>query len=418
MATHPQTISASELRRNPPRLGKGARTLAIALAVSGILALVVSLLLALNDHANLTHLYFSYLLGLCYAVSLAVGSLIFTMTQYIMKASWSVIIRRIAESAGATIPALLLLAIPVVILVATGHYGPFKWLDPELSTIGSGHFDALVAHKKPYLNLGFFIIRWAAIFIIWAILAWRYRSRSIKQDQSGNAGITQYLARLSAPGLVLMAVTITLFAVDALMSLDPHWFSTIFGVYFFAGSFLATIAFMTLVALTLESRHILKNIITTEHYHDLGKLMFAFTLFWGYIAFSQYMLIWYANIPETTAWYLLRQQGGWLVVTIVLLFVHLLIPLLGLVSRYPKRRRGFLWFWACWILVAHWIDYYWLIMPNLHGSESFAFGLLDILPVLGILAIFLAVALFNMRASSVVPVNDPALDDSLKFINV
>ena len=169
---------------------------------------------------------------------------------------------------------------------------------------------------------------------------------------------------ISAPGMLLFALTLTFAAFDWLMSLDPHWYSTIFGVYIFAGSFLSILAFITLVVAFMRHSGILREEITIEHFHDLGKLIFAFTVFWSYIAFSQYFLIWYANIPEETIWYLHRWEGNWKYVSLALVFGHFVIPFLILLSREPKRNVTAMTIMSCWILVIHWIDLYWIIWPN------------------------------------------------------
>jgi hypothetical protein len=165
-------------------------------------------------------------------------------------------------------------------------------------------------------------------------------------------------------GMIAFALTVTFASIDLLMSLNPHWFSTIFGVYFFTGCVLAGLISIALLAFWLQANGRLGNAVSKEHYHDLGKLAFAFVFFWGYIAFSQYLLIWYANLPEETQFYMPRQIGPWAFVSILLVLCHLFIPFVGLLSRHAKRRRIVLAFWAIWLLAAHWLDLFWLIMPS------------------------------------------------------
>ena len=172
------------------------------------------------------------------------------------------------------------------------------------------------------------------------------------------------MERLSAPGMILWAVTITLAAVDLIMSLNPHWSSTMIGVYLFSDAVLSSLVVLTLLALWLQSCGLLRGVVTKEHYHDLGKLTFAFVFFWGYIAFSQYMLIWYANMPEETQFYMMRQIGPWAGVSLALIVVHFVLPFLGLMSRHVKRLLPLFAFWLVWLLVAHAFDLFWLIMPN------------------------------------------------------
>ena len=173
------------------------------------------------------------------------------------------------------------------------------------------------------------------------------------------------MERLSAPGMILWAFTITLAAVDLIMSLNPHWSSTMIGVYLFSDAVLSSLVVITLLALWLQSCGLLRGVVTKEHYHDLGKLTFAFVFFWGYIAFSQYMLIWYANMPEETQFYMMRQIGPWAGVSLALIVVHFVLPFLGLMSRHVKRLLPLFAFWLVWLLVAHAFDLFWLIMPNI-----------------------------------------------------
>jgi hypothetical protein len=328
-----------------------------------------------------------------------------------------VVVRRIGELLAALLPLLGLLALPLIIALLGGDDGLYFWRNTALADSASPEFDELVAHKAGYLNVGFFTIRMVAYFVIWGLLSWHFLGRSNRQDQSGDARLTLGLWRLSAPAMLLFALTLTGFTVDAVMSLDAHWFSTIIGVYFFAGCALCFLAVTTLAIMVLQLSGRLRRTVTVEHYHDLGKLMFAFTLFWGYIAFSQFMLYWYANIPEETGWYFRRFSGGWLWWSVALLFAQLLIPLAGLMSRYVKRRKRFLAFWCVWLLVAHFLDLYWLIMPE-YGGEGIPFGLLDVVCVVGVLGLMLAGWALLARRRSLVPLGDPALADSLRFENV
>ena len=194
-------------------------------------------------------------------------------------------------------------------------HNPFAWADPA-KVAGN----ALLAHKAPYLSPAFFIVRWLFYFLVWGWLAKSFLKRSVRQDSSGDPAETLAMERLSGPALLLLAATMTFASFDWLMSLSPEWFSTIFGVYFFSGAMVAFLAAVIVFAMILQASGRLSESVTVEHYHDLGKLLFAFVIFWGYIAFSQYLLIWYANIPEETDWLLVRQRGGWTAVSLLLLF--------------------------------------------------------------------------------------------------
>jgi len=228
---------------------------------------------------------------------------------------------------------------------------------------------------------------------------------------------------VSAPALVIYGLTVTFAAFDLVMSLDPRWFSTMFGIYIFSGSVVAIFATLIIVVQVFQRNGYLTQSITSEHYHDLGKFLFAFTFFWGYIAFSQYMLLWYANIPEETEWYIRHgastvnaDMNAWTYFLIVLLFGHLLIPFVGLLSRHVKRNQKTLLFWAIWMLVFHWLDLLWLIMPELDGG--FHLGIVEVLCFLGIGGICLAAVLRIALRHSLRPVADPRLTESLAFQNI
>jgi len=200
------------------------------------------------------------------------------------------------------------------------------------------------------------------------------------------------------------------------MSLDPHWYSTIFGVYFFSGAFLAAIALLILVANAVQRAGLLRRVITREHYHDLGKFLFAFVVFWAYIAFSQYMLIWYGNIPEETEWFLRRQSNGWGWVGLALLFGHFLLPFVALLSRYPKRHKRLLVVAAAWVLAMHWVDMFWLVMPEA-SPGAFTFHVVDLTVLLGLGGLATAAFARALRDRALVPERDPRLIESLTFEN-
>jgi hypothetical protein len=238
----------------------------------------------------------------------------------------------------------------------------------------------------------------------------------VAQDESGDPRLTLRMEKRAAPSMVLYAITVTFAAFDLLMSLSPHWFSTIFGVYFFSGGVVACFAWLALKSHLLQGGGLLPNAITREHYHDLGKLIFAFIVFWAYIGFSQYMLIWYANIPEETEWFLQRQSGGWTALSVLLLFGHFFLPFLALLSRYPKRQRLLLVPGTIWVLFMHWVDLYWLAMPAF-GASSPPLHALDFTLFVGVGGIFTALLLRRLAKHSLLPEKDPRLADSLVFEN-
>lgn len=421
-------------QHQPPSLDQDRTSLsgplpaaAAALVVIGAIALAAAVGLAWSRDGRLQGFSASYLVSYCFFLSISLGALFFVALQHLVRAGWSVAVRRLAELLAANVACMGLLFLPILVPLLLGRTGLYTWSDPD---VVAG--DELLKWKQPYLNVPFFAVRAVIYFLVWVLLARFYLANSTRQDTSGDPRLTRRMEKLSAVALILFAVTITLAAFDWLMSLEPHWFSTIYGLYFFAGAVVAFFAAVVLLAMALQTGGRLTRSITTEHYHELGKLLFGFIVFWGYMAFSQYMLIWYANIPEETRWYADRQSGPWTAVSLALLFGHLLIPFFGLLSREVKRRRILLGAWAAWMLVVHWIDLYWLIMPTfaqglpLPGTQGLPlpgtlghlpFGLIDLCCMIAVGGPFMAGLLWSARDRALLPVKDPRLDESLAFEN-
>ena len=270
--------------------------------------------------------------------------------------------------------------------------------------------------KLLYLNVPFFTARTIFYFVTWGLLAWFFLKQSLRQDASGDPVATRRMEKASPLAMILFGLTVTFASFDWLMSLEPAWVSTIFGLYFFAGAVVGALATLVLFALALQWAGIARRTITVEHYHELGKLLLGFIIFWGYMAFSQYLLIWYANIPEESVWYLTRQTDPWAWITVALLFVHLLIPFLGLLSRDVKRRGLLLGIWAAWILVAHWLDVYWLVMPTF-APDRLPLGMIDVCCITAVGCLFLAGIVWTAQNRSLVALGDPRLDESLAYEN-
>lgn len=384
--------------------GLGGRVFAVSAAV-GVLGLAATLVLGLAEGDGLRRFGYSYLVNYAFFLAISLGALFFVPIQYVTKASWSIVVRRLAEVMAAALPVMAVLAVPVILL-ASQVYG---WAEPAARS------DPLLAHKAAYLSPLWFTVRWVIYFALWTWLAVTFWRRSVAQDTSGDLGITRKLENLSGFALLVYALTVAAAAFDLLMSVDFVWFSTMFGVYYFAGGLVAFYAVLTLVTMGLQNTGRLTRIVSAEHFHDYGKLMFAFTFFWGYIAFSQYMLYWYANIPEETYWYLARSREGWGKLGLVILFAAFVLPFAGLISRYAKRSRPMLAFWACWIVAAQWLNLYWVVMPDF--SERFVFGAMDVTAFLGVGGVWLATVTRLAMGASLVPVRDPRLGDSLRFEN-
>lgn len=391
--------------------GTGRRLLA-----AGCLSLGLGVLLGLVENDHLARFLHSYLVSFCFVLSISLGALFFVAVLHVTRSGWGVVVRRIAELLAANVGLVALLFLPVLVSILVGSHSLYEWRDAELYRPGSERFSELLVQKQVYFQPVFYVARSLSYFAIWWLLARFFLGRSVAQDETGDPALTLQMERWSGPALILFGITVTFAAFDWLMSLTPEWFSTIFGVYYFAGTVLAGVSTVTLCAVFLQQRGQLSDTITAEHYHDLGKIILGFVIFWGYIGFSQYMLIWYANIPEETVWYLARQTNGWAYVSLVLVFGHLFMPYLGLLSRHAKRQRRVLAFWAIWMLLFHWLDMYWLVMPSL-GRETVPFGLIDVAVAVGICCLFLAGVVRVAGEKSLVPQRDPRLAESLMFEN-
>lgn len=378
----------------------------VVLAVVGLGA---SLALGFASEAARHQLWHSWLVGSLFVLSIALGGLFFVLVHHSTQAGWSVVVRRIAENAMATLPFLALLFVPLALF---GLHDLFHWTHAE-----AVQQDPLLLHKKPYLNETFFLIRAVAYFAIWSALALWFGRQSRLQDGTGDHELTRRMRRASPPGLLLFAVTVTFFAFDWLMSLNPHWYSTIFGLYFFAGSAMAFFAFLALVVIAASRAGLLAGVVSAEHQHDIGKLLFGFVVFWAYMAFSQYLLIWYANLPEETGFFAERFTGSWRTASIGLALGHFVVPFFFLLPRTVKRSPTALAAAAIWLLAMHLLDLYWLVMPNLHPAGLVP-SLLDAAALIGCSGVFLAAFGGVLRRQALVPLRDPRLPESLTFENV
>ena len=395
--------------------------LAKVLGAVGIAGLAAGFGFGLAQRDDLRYFFHAYLVDFAFFLSISLGALFFVALHHVSRAGWSVAVRRLAEIFLGNLALLAVLFLPILLAMTAGNHSLYRWADPQVVAASE-----LLRHKAGWLNLWFFALRAAFYFVAWTLLARFFFRRSLQQDRSGDPQLTIQMERASGPALLVFAGTVTLAAFDWLMSLEPAWFSTIFGVYYFSGAAVGFLAALVLAALVVQGSGRLTGTITAEHYHDLGKLLFGFVVWWGYIAFSQYMLIWYGNIPEETVYYLKRQTGPWAIVSLVLLFGHLLIPFLGMLPREVKRRRVLLGFWAVWLLVFHWLDMYWLVMPNLGGGagcQPASSGRLAICPTIdvcllvGMGGLYLAGVLAAAGGRPLVPLKDPRLGESLAFEN-
>ena len=397
------------------------------------------------DYARFSY---AYLTSFATLWTICLGGLFFVLVMHLTRAGWSVTVRRIAEIIAMCLVFMFIMFLPILIpLVVLGSDAVYAWVSPGWSIHGdqatreavyaaASHPPPLEALKAAYLNPTFFLIRIVAYFVIWGMMGWFFLRNSLKQDATGDVALTKKMQRHSTWMTIVFAATLVFSSFDILMSLAPLWFSTMWPVYIFAGSMLSALATITLIALLLQRTGRVTDEITVDHYHDLAKLMFSFVVFWGYIAFSQFLLIWYANIPEETFWFAWRINPaigpdgeaiytGWQTASIVLLFGHLLIPLLGLMARTVRRSKPFLFWASIYVLVMHWIDMYWIVMPQYserylddrigHAAGiPFPFNaLVDIPCAIGMIGVFVALFCLVARDRPLVPKQDPRLGEAL-----
>jgi hypothetical protein len=362
---------------------------------------------AILGAGNPKQFFFSWLVSFLFFTSLGIGGLFFVLIQYASQGSWGIVVRRIGETVFATIPVMALLFVPVLI----GLHDLYSWSAP-----GAAEHDALIRWKSPFLNVPFFLIRAAIYFGAWSALAVLYFRGSRGQDATGDPAVSARLRRFAGPGIIVLALTSSFASVDWIMSLTPHWYSTMMGVYFFAGSFVGFIALLSVMAVAMRRAGLLETVVTPEHLHDIGKFLFAFTAFWAYIAFSQFLLIWYANLPEETIFYKARIAGSWKMVSIFLMVGHFGIPFFYLMGRAVKRHGATLALGGGWLLAMHFLDLYWQVMPTLH-PEGIRPSILDVAAFLAVGGCFVAAAGWLMRRQALVPLRDPRLAESLAFEN-
>ena len=351
--------------------------------------------------------FFSWLVAFWFFLTVALGGMFFAVLHHLVRAGWSTGYRRIAETFGVNTLLMAVLFIPI--LAGMGEL--YHWTHSDV--VAS---DDIIKWKSPYLNTGFFIGRAVVFFALWILISHFFRKLSLKQDADGDTKHT-FKMRFWAPlSTLVFALSITFAGIDWLKSLDPHWFSTMFGVCMFAGTMVCIFACLSLMGLWLTGKGQLTNTITIGQQHDAGKLMFGFTVFWTYVTFCQYYLIWFANIPEETVWYQHRLQGGWERIGLLLLLGHFFIPFWFLMSRHIKRNRTTLAIGASWMLFVHYMDIYYYVMPVHHHHLHFHW--MDLTAMLGIGGVFLAVVFKRFQKDPVVAHKDPQLVASMSYDNV
>jgi hypothetical protein len=389
----------------PEGLWTRARNLIV---IVGAIAWILTLIGAFTSPKQF---YFSYLAAFWYCTIITIGGVFWMFIQYVCGAAASTTVRRIMENIAAGVPYAALLFVPV----ALGMHQLYTWADPAVA-----QHDPVLLGRGAYFNPTIFVVRAFILMAILSVFTLKVYQHATRMDATRSilAGLAESkrAERWAAPGLVILFLIGTLFAWEWIMSLDARSFSTIFGAYCMANGALACIGVITLVGLYLRRNGVLENTINAEHYHDMGKWMFAVTIFWAYTAFAQYMLIWYANIPEETQYFFHRYQGSWYNVGLILIFGHFLFPFVFLMGRQVKRRLGTLVFAAIYLLVICYIDVYWMVLPMLHKT-GVVIHWLDITTLFAVASVYGFVFWNRMRKHALVPVGDIRLVQSLAFKN-
>ncbi len=346
----------------------------------------------------------AYLIGYLLWLGVALGCFAILMLHHMVGGGWGFVIRRLLEAGTRTLPVLAILFVPLLL----GIHPLYEWSHEQVVAA-----DKILQAKSVYLNIPFFIGRAAAYFAVWIGIAWVLNRWSLEQDRTRDPSIVRRLQLLSGPGLLLYGLTATFASVDWVMSLEPHWFSTIYGLLFIVGQGLSTLSFVVIVAWLLADRAPMKDALGPSHFHDLGNLMLAFVMLWAYMAFSQFLIIWSGNLPEETTWYMNRTRHGWQWVGVFLLVFHWALPFVLLLLRRTKRSGGALARVAAAMIVMRLIDLFWVVTPAFeHKRSHFQVHWLDPLPVIGIGGIWLWAYFWQLKKQPLLPQGDTRMDEA------
>jgi hypothetical protein len=364
--------------------------------VVGIVALVAS---AIGAAMNLDQFIRSWLVGFLFCLGLTLGSLSLLMLQHLSGGQWGLVSRRVFEAASRNLPVVALLFIPILLRMPV----LFEWVRPEAAE------NAIIQAKAGYLNQTFFIVRAVIYFAFWMMLVVLLNRWSGEQDRGvGTTPADSVRFRtVSAPGLLFLVITATFASVDWIMSLDPEWFSTIFGLLTVAGWGLNAFCLSIIVLSMLQRSGVAVEVLKPRHFHDLGKLLLAFVMLWAYLSFSQFLIIWAGNLPEEIPWYVKRTTGTWGYVAIALVIGHFALPFTLLLSQDLKKRPALLARVAMFIILMRLVDLIWLVQPNFRPNTEFPIHWMDVTVPVGLLGIWLFLFARNLRSRAAMPVNDP-----------
>jgi hypothetical protein len=351
--------------------------------------------------------FHAYLAAYIWALTLALGALIFLVIVNAMNATWPVAVRRLAEQVSGVLPVFAVLFVPIFVGLAS----LYPWMTPE--QFRDPHVHQLVMHRRAYSNVPFFVVRWVLSFGLWIGLAVILRRCSLRQESGDGMRWRKHMIRASVAGMIPLALTLSTASFDWLMSLTPTWYSSLFGIYFFAGSFLGGLALITVLAWRAQSAGQMAE-LRPSHYYALGRLLLAFTAFWAYNAYFQFMLIWIANRPLEGEWYVSRESPFWLVVSIVLAIGQFVVPFVLLLSYRLKRSAASLGPLALWVIAFHYVDVYWMVMPA-YATQEFRPSWIDAAALVAVGCTTWAVTCAVLRRQAVLPVGDPLLGRALEY---
>ncbi|HUI79318.1 MAG TPA: hypothetical protein VLY24_15435 [Bryobacteraceae bacterium] len=383
-----------------PELQSGLRKFRSAAWLVGVIGVIG---LAAAWATSPAQFYRSYLWAYIFYVGISAGCLAWLMCQYLTGGAWGVVIRRPAEAAARTLPLLLVLFVPI----AFGISSLYPWSHPDVVAA-----DAILKHKQAFLNTPFFLVLAAVILGGWSFLSWYLNRWSTKEDEGAPRAHAK-MAWISAPGLIFWGFAVTFLSISWVMSLDAHWFSTMFGLLFIAGQGLSAMAFLITVLVWLSNTRPLSEVLTPRQIHDVGKLLLANVMVWAYFAFSQWLIIWAGNLPEEIPWYLERLRGGWQYVALVLVFGHFALPFALLLSRDLKRNFKLLSTITIFILCMRVVDIYWLVVPDASKS-ALALSWVDFAAFLGLGGVWLGLFLMLLEKRPLMPINAEDLVEALE----
>jgi hypothetical protein len=389
---------ATQTTYQPPETVGGIQRLGMGAAAIGVVLTIVGFVMNGQER-----FFQAYLVAYTFVFGIVLGSMALLMVQHLSGGAWGLVIRRPLEAAVRTMPIMALLYLPL----AFGVHDLYHWSHEDVVAN-----DAMLQAKQPYLNTTFFYIRQVLYFAIWLAIGRTLTAWSAEQDRSGDPALVRKFSILSGAGLVIYSLTVTFAMVDWTMSVNPHWFSTMWGPLYMVGQGLSAFAFSIAILILLSQTAPLSRVVTSHHLHDLGKLLFAFLMLHAYLSFSQFLIIWSANLAEEIPHYLVRWDSGYQYVSVFMIVGHFALPYALLLSRDVKRDFRRLRLIATWVLMARIVDYYWHVAPEFH-HDKLTVGILDFATPIAIGGVFLALFAVNLRKYSLLPVNDPGLPKAL-----